>query len=51
MGQFKLRQANDGFLTQLCSELHNLFAIDHRTIQVETGDRYYPCSLAPHHQV
>ena len=42
---------NDGFLTQLCSELHNLFAIDHATIQVETGDRNYPCSLAPHHQV
>ena len=42
---------NDGFLTQLCSELHDLFAIDHATIQVETGDRNYPCSLAPHHQV
>ena len=42
---------NDGFLTQLCSELHDLFAIDHATIQVETGDRSYPCSLAPHHQV
>ncbi len=42
---------NDGFLKQLCSELHDLFAIDHATIQVETGDRSYPCSLAPHHQV
>jgi len=26
-----------------------LFAIDHATIQVETGDRNYLCSLAPHH--
>ena len=42
---------NDGFLTQLSSELHNLFAIDHATIQVETGDRSSPGSLAPHHQV
>lgn len=42
---------NDGFLTQVCTELHNLFNIDHATIQVETGDRNYPCSLAPHHRV
>lgn len=42
---------NDRFLTQLCSELHDLFNIDHATIQVETGDRNYPCTLAPHHQV
>jgi cobalt-zinc-cadmium efflux system protein len=42
---------SDEFLTQLCSELHNLFDIDHATIQIETGDRNYPCSLAPHHRV
>ncbi len=47
----------DRFLTQLCSELHNLFEIDHATIQVETGDRNYPCRGAmhctptPHHRV
>ncbi len=40
---------SDLFLTQVCTELHNLFDIDHATIQVETGDRHYPCSLAPHH--
>ncbi len=43
--------SNDSFLTQICTELHNLFDIDHATIQVETGDRNYPCSLAPHHCV
>jgi cobalt-zinc-cadmium efflux system protein len=42
---------NDYFLSQLCSELHNLFDIDHATIQVETGDRNFPCTLAPHHRV
>lgn len=41
----------DYFLTQVRTELHNLFDIDHATIQVETGDRNYPCSLAPHHHV
>ncbi len=42
---------DDRFLTHLCTELHHLFAIDHSTIQIETGDRNYPCSLAPHHRV
>ena len=41
----------DLFLTQVRTELHNLFDIDHATIQVEKGDRNYPCSLAPHHHV
>lgn len=42
---------HDLFLTQVRTELHNLFDIDHATIQVETGDRNYPCNLAPHHHV
>ena len=43
--------SSDLFLTQVRTELHNLFDIDHATIQIETGDRNYPCSLAPHHHV
>lgn len=42
---------SDAFLTQICQELHDLFGIEHATIQVETGDRNYPCNLAPHHHV
>lgn len=36
---------SDAFLTQI----HDLFGIEHATIQVETGDRNYPCNLVPHH--
>lgn len=42
---------SDAFLTQICQELHDLFGIEHATIQVETGDRNYPCTLAPYHRV
>ncbi len=42
---------SDAFLTQICKQLHDLFGIEHATIQVETGDRNYPCTLAPHHRV
>lgn len=42
---------SDAFLTQICQELHDHFGIEHATIQVETGDRNYPCTLAPHHRV
>ena len=38
---------SDALLTQI----HDLFGIEHATIQVETGDRNYPCTLAPHHRV
>jgi cobalt-zinc-cadmium efflux system protein len=41
----------DGFLAQVCEELHHHFAIDHATLQVETGDAQYPCRLEPDHQV
>jgi len=42
---------SDAFLTQICQEIHDLFGSEHATIQVETGDRNYPCTLAPHHRV
>lgn len=42
---------SDAFLAQICHQLHDLFDIEHATIQVETGDRNYPCALAPHHTV
>lgn len=42
---------SDAFLSQICQQLHDLFGIEHSTIQVETGDRNYPCNLAPHHTV
>lgn len=41
----------DAFLAQACKELHNSFAIEHATLQVETGDPSHPCSLAPDHRV
>ncbi|KJH71271.1 cation diffusion facilitator family transporter [Aliterella atlantica] len=42
---------SDAFLSQISQQLHDLFGIEHSTIQVETGDRNYPCFLAPHHTV
>lgn len=42
---------SDAFLSQISQQLHDLFGIEHSTIQVETGDRNYPCFLAPHHIV
>ena len=36
----------DAFLVQVNRELHELFGIEHTTLQVETGDRSYPCPLA-----
>ena len=41
----------DAFLAQIACELHDKFSIDHPTLQVETGDPQYPCSLAPEHVV
>lgn len=41
----------DEMLTQLAHELHERFAIDHATIQVETGDPDHPCKLVPDHVV
>ena len=39
---------DDGLLARLRHELHHRFAIQHATIQVETGD---PCPQAPAHVV
>jgi len=36
----------DAFLVQINRELHDLFGIEHTTLQVETGDPSYPCPLA-----
>ncbi|MEA5532545.1 cation diffusion facilitator family transporter [Crocosphaera sp. XPORK-15E] len=41
----------DGFLTETCHQLHDLFGIEHPTLQIETGDPNYPCTLAPDHRV
>ncbi|HEY9650935.1 MAG TPA: cation diffusion facilitator family transporter [Coleofasciculaceae cyanobacterium] len=39
--------SGDAFLKQLAQELHDLFGIEHTTIQIETGDPNQPCVLAP----
>ncbi|NMF66143.1 cation diffusion facilitator family transporter [Brasilonema octagenarum] len=36
----------DAFFTQVNRELHDNFGIEHATIQIESGDPNYPCSLA-----
>ncbi len=41
----------DEMLAQLAQDLHQRFAIDHSTIQVETGDPDHPCRLVPDHVV
>jgi cobalt-zinc-cadmium efflux system protein len=41
----------DEMLAELAHELHDRFAVDHATIQVETGDPDHPCKLVPDHVV
>ncbi len=41
----------DAFLCHVCQELHDHFGISHSTIQVETGDSDYPCTLESDHVV
>jgi cobalt-zinc-cadmium efflux system protein len=41
----------DAVLTQIANDLHARFAIEHVTIQVETGDPEHPCVLVPDHVV
>ena len=41
----------DEMLAELAHELQQRFAIDHATIQVETGDPAHPCKLVPDHVV
>lgn len=36
---------NDEFLAQISRNLHQVFNINHTTLQIETGDRNHPCSL------
>ena len=40
-------QAVDALLTHVCDDLHDRFSIEHVTLQIENGDRAYPCRLAP----
>ncbi|URD53639.1 cation diffusion facilitator family transporter [Chroococcidiopsis sp. CCNUC1] len=37
----------DAFLVRVVRELHELFGIDHPTLQIEVGDPSYPCPFAP----
>ncbi|RMF26936.1 MAG: cation transporter [Cyanobacteria bacterium J083] len=41
----------DEFLAQTTRQLQQTFGIPHATIQIETGNSLYPCSLAPKKQV
>jgi cobalt-zinc-cadmium efflux system protein len=41
----------DEFLTQICRELRDRFAIHHSTLQIEVGDSNYPCLFEPKYQV
>ncbi|WP_107670608.1 cation diffusion facilitator family transporter [Cyanothece sp. BG0011] len=41
----------DDFLTETSQQLHDLFGIEHPTLQIETGDPNYPCHLASDHKV
>jgi len=41
----------DAMLKQIVDELQQRFAIEHATIQVETGDPAHPCVLVPDHVV
>jgi cobalt-zinc-cadmium efflux system protein len=41
----------DAALERLAHDLHDRFAIDHATVQVETGDPEHPCRLVPDHIV
>lgn len=41
----------DAVLAQIADQLHERFAIEHVTIQVETGDPAHPCVLVPDHVV
>ena len=41
----------DGFLSEVCHELHDYFDIDHTTLQIELGDPDHACALAPDHVV
>jgi len=36
---------SDEFLAQISRDLHQIFGIDHTTLQIESGDRDHPCVL------
>lgn len=41
----------DRFLAETARELHDHFGIEHATLQIETGDPDYPCTLASQQRV
>lgn len=41
----------DDALERITHELHDRFAIEHVTVQVETGDPAHPCRLVPDHVI
>jgi cobalt-zinc-cadmium efflux system protein len=41
----------DDALDRLAHELQDRFAIEHVTVQVETGDPEHPCRLVPAHVI
>jgi cobalt-zinc-cadmium efflux system protein len=41
----------DALLAEISQGLHERFAIEHATIQIETGDPAHPCALVPDHVV
>jgi cobalt-zinc-cadmium efflux system protein len=41
----------DALLAELAHGLHDRFAIEHVTIQIESGDPAHPCALVPDHVV
>lgn len=42
------REIDDSVLAGVADELHELFGIEHTTLQVEHGDPLHPCPLAAH---
>jgi cobalt-zinc-cadmium efflux system protein len=45
------RQPDDCFYRDAAREMHDLFGIEHVTLQVENGDPETPCRQAPDHVV
>ncbi|HQT27203.1 MAG TPA: cation diffusion facilitator family transporter [Burkholderiales bacterium] len=41
----------DAWMAKVSEDLHDLFHIEHATMQIERGDPDYPCILAPEHRV
>jgi hypothetical protein len=42
---------DDAFLARLAKELHDLYRIEHATLQIERGNQSVSCRLEPSHVV